>query len=154
MAEFGTRRLPGAGFVAAGFRHRTSRAGDPQLHSHVLVANLTRGPDGRWSALDGQAVYRSRRAAGAVYDTAVRAELTRRLGVGWVLNQRGDGEIAGIPRRVLRLFSKRRNEIEDELDRIGAAGPVAAAAATLRTRKGAPSGTRPNEHEDRRPARG
>ena len=59
---------------------------------------MTRGPDGRWSALDGQAVYRSRRAAGAVYDAAVRDELTARLGVDWVLNGRGDGEIAGIPR--------------------------------------------------------
>ena len=124
--DFGTRRLPGGGFVAAGFQHRTSRAGDPQLHTHVLVANITRGPDGKWSALDGQAVYRSRRTAGAVYDAAVRDELTRRLGVDWVLNRRGDGEIAGIPRPILRLFSKRRNEIEDELERTGQSGPVAA----------------------------
>jgi conjugative relaxase-like TrwC/TraI family protein len=46
-------RLPGGGFVAAAFRHRSSRAGDPQLHTHVLVANMTRGCDGHWSALDG-----------------------------------------------------------------------------------------------------
>ena len=45
----GVDRLPGGGFVAAAFRHRTSRAGDPQLHTHVLVANITRGADGRWS---------------------------------------------------------------------------------------------------------
>ena len=107
-AGFGTRRLPGGGFVAAGFRHRTSRAGDPQLHTHVLIANMTRGPDGRWSALDGQAIYRSRRAAGAIYDAAVRHQLTARLGVDWTLNARGDGEVAGIPKRVLTLFSKRR----------------------------------------------
>ena len=124
--DFGTRRLPGGGFLAAGFRHRTSRAGDPQLHTHVLVANLTRGPDGRWSALDAQAIYRSRRAAGAVYDAAVRHQLTARLGVDWVLNGRGDGEIAGIPSRVLTLFSKRRHEIDDELERLGQSGPAAA----------------------------
>src|SRR4051794_35418935 len=41
------------GFVAAAFRHRSSRAGDPQLHTHVLVANAARGRDGRWTALDG-----------------------------------------------------------------------------------------------------
>jgi conjugative relaxase-like TrwC/TraI family protein len=134
--EFGTRRLRGAGFVAAGFRHRTSRAGDPQLHTHLLVANLTRGPDGRWSALDAQALYRSRRAAGAVYDAAVRHELTRRLGVGWLISQRGNGEIAGIPRRVLTLFSKRRAEIEAELERTGQSGPVAASQVTLQTRQG------------------
>jgi conjugative relaxase-like TrwC/TraI family protein len=135
-SEFGTRRLPGGGFLAAGFRHRTSRAGDPQLHTHVLVANLTRGPDGRWSALDAQAIYRSRRAAGAVYDAAVRHQLTARLGVDWLLTSRGDGEIAGIPQRVLKQFSKRRNEIEDELARLGQSGPVAAKQAALVTRTG------------------
>ena len=114
----------------------TSRAGDPQLHTHVLVANLTRGPDGRWSALDAQAIYRSRRAAGAVYDAAVRHQLTARLGVDWLLTSRGDGEIAGIPQRVLKLFSKRRGEIEDELERLGQSGPVAANQATLVTRTG------------------
>ncbi|MHB1853894.1 MAG: relaxase domain-containing protein [Acidimicrobiales bacterium] len=40
------------GFVAAAFRHRTSRAGDPTLHSHVLVSNMAQGSDGRWTALD------------------------------------------------------------------------------------------------------
>ena len=120
--QFGTRRLRGGGFVAAGFRHRTSRAGDPQLHTHVLVANLTRGPDGRWSALDAQAIYRCQRTAGAVFDAAVRAELTRRLGVEWVPTGRDSLEVAGIPRRVLRLFSKRRIEIEAEMERIGVSG--------------------------------
>ena len=76
--QFGTRRLRGAGFVAAGFRHRTSRAGDPHLHTHVLVANITRGPDGKWSALDGQALYRSKLAAGALYQSVLRNELARR----------------------------------------------------------------------------
>ncbi len=47
--------VEGDGFIAAGFRHQTSRAGDPTLHTHVLVANATRTPDGRWGALDGAA---------------------------------------------------------------------------------------------------
>ena len=47
----GSRVEPAGGFIAAAFRHRTSRAGDPQLHTHVLVANLAQGPDGRWSTL-------------------------------------------------------------------------------------------------------
>ena len=61
--SWGTRRLPAQGFVGAQFRHRTSRAGDPQLHWHVLVANTTCGMDGRWSALDGTALYRTKRVA-------------------------------------------------------------------------------------------
>ena len=132
---WGTRRLPGAGFVAAQFRHRTSRAGDPQLHWHVLVANLTRGPDRRWSALDGTGLYRSKRTAGVVFQAALRRELTQRLGVEWTPPVKDSCEIAGIPRRVIRLFSKRRDEIEAELARLGASGPKASEAATLATRK-------------------
>ena len=41
------------GFVAAAYRHRMSRAQDPQLHTHVVCANMAQGPDGRWTALDG-----------------------------------------------------------------------------------------------------
>ncbi len=44
----------GNGLVAAAFRHRASRAGDPQLHTHIVVANLVQAGDGRWSALDGR----------------------------------------------------------------------------------------------------
>jgi conjugative relaxase-like TrwC/TraI family protein len=133
---FGTRRLRGAGFVAAGFRHRTSRAGDPQLHTHVLVANLSRGPDGRWTALDAQALYRSKRTAGVVYQSVLRDELTRRLGVSWGPIRNDTADIAGIPATVLRLFSKRRSEIETELARTGRQGAAAAADATLTTRRG------------------
>ena len=134
-AGFGTRRLPGAGFVAAGFRHRTSRAGDPQVHTHVLVANMTRGPDGRWSALDAQGLYRSKRTAGVVYQTVLREELTRRLGVSWGPVRNDSAEIAGIPAGVLRLFSKRRQEIEAALAANGGEGPAASAVATLATRR-------------------
>jgi conjugative relaxase-like TrwC/TraI family protein len=62
------------GLPAAGFRHRTSRAGDPQLHTHLLVANLGRGSDGRWSALDGRRLYAHARTASFVYQAVLRAE--------------------------------------------------------------------------------
>ena len=68
------------GLVAAAFRHRTSRAGDPQLHTHVLVANLGHGPDGRWSALDGRRLYAHARTASFLYHAVLRGELTRSLG--------------------------------------------------------------------------
>ncbi|MGE0308927.1 MAG: MobF family relaxase, partial [Acidimicrobiia bacterium] len=132
---WGTRRLQGAGFVAAQFRHRTSRAGDPQLHWHVLAANITRGPDGRWTALDATGLYRSQRTAGVVFQAALRRELTERLGVEWTPPVKDASEIAGIPQRIIRLFSKRRDEIETELERLGAFGPKAAERAALATRK-------------------
>ncbi|MGD9998747.1 MAG: MobF family relaxase, partial [Ilumatobacteraceae bacterium] len=135
VETWGTRRLPGAGLVAAQFRHRTSRAGDPQLHWHVLVANTTQGPDRRWSALDGTGLYRSKRAAGVMFQAALRRELTERLGVEWTPPLKDSCEIAGVPRKIIRLFSKRRDEIEAELERLGTSGPKAAEAATLATRK-------------------
>ena len=66
--------------MAAAFDHRTSRAGDPQLHTHVLIANQSRGVDGRWSALDGRLLYRHAKTAGYVYQAVLRAEVTERVG--------------------------------------------------------------------------
>jgi conjugative relaxase-like TrwC/TraI family protein len=71
------------GLVAAGYRHRTSRAGDPLLHTHVLVGALGRGGDGRWTALDARALYAHAKTAGYLYQAVLRGELTRRLGVEW-----------------------------------------------------------------------
>ena len=131
---WGTRPIAARGFVAAMFRHRTSRAGDPQLHWHVLVANLSQGIDGRWSALDGTALYRTKRTAGAVFQARLRDELTARLGVEWGPVRRDVAEIAGVPGRAVRLFSKRREQIEEWLDAHGRQGPAAAQEATLATR--------------------
>ena len=129
----GRDRLPGGGFVAAAFRHRTSRAGDPQLHTHVLVANMTRGSDGRWSALDGRQLYLQAKTAGTLYQAALRDQLAP-LGLAWMLHPNGTAEVEGIPRAVLRGFSRRREQIEAELAAHGAAGPRAAQLATLATR--------------------
>ena len=74
----GAIREHGEGFVAAAFRHRTSRAQDPHLHTHVIVANLARSPDGAWRALDGEAILRTYRlAAGYLYEAHLRHELSR-----------------------------------------------------------------------------
>ena len=74
--------VPGGAAVAR-FDHWTSRAGDPQLHSHLLVMNRVLCSDGVWRSLDGQRVYAHLPAA-SVYGAAVlRAELSRRLGWGW-----------------------------------------------------------------------
>ena len=124
-----------SGLVAAAFRHRTSRAGDPQLHTHVLVANLGRGRDGRWSALDGRRLYAQARAASFVYQAVLRGELTRTLGVEWTPVRGGIAEVVGVPRPVLRAFSRRRAEIEAALAERGTSGPRAAEAAALATRR-------------------
>ncbi len=109
----GVRRVRGDGFVAAAYRHRLSRAGDPQLHTHVVVANMTRA-EGRWTALDGHGLYEHKLAAGAVYRAVLRAEVRERLPwVWWRRAGRGLFEIDGVPEGVLREFSRRRAEIEE-----------------------------------------
>ena len=133
MAVRASSRL--TGLVAAAFRHRTSRAGDPQLHTHVLVANLGRGPDGRWSALDGRRLYAHARAASFVYQAVLRSELTRSLGLEWLRVHKGIAELAGVPKPVLRAFSRRRAEIEAALAEHGTSSPRAAEAAALATRR-------------------
>src|ERR671930_1572859 len=69
----GVVREHGSGFVAAAYQHRTSRAQDPHLHTHVIVANMARSPDGRWRALDGEAILATYRlAAGYLYQAQLR----------------------------------------------------------------------------------
>jgi conjugative relaxase-like TrwC/TraI family protein len=94
----GAEHVGGNGLLAVGFDHRTSRAGDPLVHTHLVVANRVQGPDGRWTALDGRDVYRHRRAADAIYRVALQRELTRSLGVEWTDADRyGNRELAGMP---------------------------------------------------------
>ena len=108
----GRRSIGSKGFIAAGFRHRTSRAGDPLLHTHVLVANLIKGEDGKWGALDAKHLYRHAKTAGYLYQAHLRAELTRRLGVQWTAVRKGAADIDGIPREAIEAFSKRRREVQ------------------------------------------
>ena len=106
------RLIHTAGSAAAIFDHRTSRAGDPQLHSHALVVNKLRCADGGWRTIDGHEIYHHKKAAGALYQAAVRAELTRRLGVGFgPVNAHGQAEIAGIPAELIATWSKRARQV-------------------------------------------
>jgi conjugative relaxase-like TrwC/TraI family protein len=125
----------GRGFVGAAFRHRASRAGDPQLHTHVVIANLVQAEDGRWSALDGRRIYAHAKTAGYLYEARLRAELTRELGLDWTPVRNGIADVVGVPANVLRAFSRRRAQIEAELERTGQSGPRAAQTATLQTRR-------------------
>ena len=61
------QHLATTGAVAAGFVHRTSRALDPHLHTHLVAANVAQGVDGSWSSLDSRRLFLHRRATEAVY---------------------------------------------------------------------------------------
>ncbi len=129
----GAEFVEGNGYLAAAYRHRSSRNGDPQLHTHVLIANATQGPDGRWTRLYHPAIYDHATTASYIYEAHLRYELSQRLGVEWQEVRKGIAEIEGFADENLRAFSTRRAEI------LEAAGPDASArsmqVATLATRK-------------------
>jgi conjugative relaxase-like TrwC/TraI family protein len=140
-------RIDTDGFIGAAFDHTTSRANDPQLHTHVVIMNLVRGVDGRWSALDSRTLHRQATTASYLYQHLLRAELTNELGVVWTDVDRGVAEIAGVPAAVRREFSTRRAQIEAALDaevgrEVGPAGGVRRRARTLAA-KAACLATRP-----------
>ncbi|HEX6476754.1 MAG TPA: MobF family relaxase, partial [Acidimicrobiales bacterium] len=124
------------GVVGAAFLHRTSRAPDPHLHTHVVVANVVAGRDGRWSAFDARGLYAHGRTAGVLYQAHLRHELRRRLGLEWGELRGGMADIKGIERSVVLSFSRRRAEIEARLADEGLSGPRAARVAQLATRSG------------------
>ena len=117
----GVAQVDTTGLIAAAFRHRDSRAGDPDLHTHVAVSNKVCTADGRWLSLDGRALYRNKVAASEHYNTRLEALLVERVGVRFTeRGDAGDGrrevrEIAGLPPELLRAWSSRRADIEAEL---------------------------------------
>ena len=99
------------GLIAAAYRHRMSRALDPQLHTHVVAANLARGSDGRFTALHGAPLYRAAKTAGFLYQAHLRALVSERLGLRWGEVHKGAAELEGVERPVIEHFSKRRGEM-------------------------------------------
>jgi conjugative relaxase-like TrwC/TraI family protein len=129
----GSEFVKGNGYLAAAYVHRSSRNGDPQLHTHVLVANATQGPDGRWTRLYHPAIYDHATTASYIYEAHLRDELSRRLGVEWQSTRKGIAEIEGFADEHLRAFSTRRAEI---LEAVGEnASAASRQVATLATRK-------------------
>lgn len=99
------------GLVAASYRHRMSRSLDPQLHTHVIAANLAPGRDGRWTSLDARPLYRMAKAAGTIYQAHLRAEVVERLALSWREPVKGLAELEGVDQGVLDEFSQRRHEL-------------------------------------------
>jgi conjugative relaxase-like TrwC/TraI family protein len=112
------------GIVAAAFRQHTSRALDPQLHTHVVIANRVLSPDGRWLALDARTLKVDQRTLSALYHATLRSALTSRLGVRWNEPLNGIAEIADVPEQVLARFSSRTDDVQrrltEKLDRFEA----------------------------------
>jgi len=113
------RRVATDGFAVATFAHRTSRDGDPQLHTHCLIPNLVRRADGHHVAFDAAPLHVWGKAAGTVFLNALEGCLSKRLGVEWGPERNGSREIVGFTREQLRAFSKRTVAIETRLEANG-----------------------------------
>ena len=106
-------KLPG--IVAAAFQHETSRAGDPHLHTHVIVPNRQARADGRLVSLDGTSLYHELRAAGMIYHASLRPHLNNSIGVEWgpIDPDTGMADVAGVDRATIKVFSQRSSQLED-----------------------------------------
>jgi conjugative relaxase-like TrwC/TraI family protein len=113
----GLRQVNVRGLVAAAFTHRDSRAGDPDLHTHVAVANKVQALDGRWLSIDGRVLFKANVAASETYNTALEQHLRDTLGVrfaerpGTDPTKRPIREIVGVDPRLNQRWSTRRIHI-------------------------------------------
>ena len=116
--------------VAAAFEHTINRHGDPQLHTHVIVINVTRHR-GRWRSFYARKIFQKIKQWGKVYRDRLAQLLVK---AGHKLRTAGKEfwEIASMPKAVIKHFSKRRTDI---IQKVGAdASPAQKQYACLATR--------------------
>src|SRR5581483_4121540 len=109
----GVDQVDTKGLVVALFRQHTSRSIDPQLHTHALVWSKVQDRTGRWLSLDARFLKYQQRSIVWIYDAALRAELTARLGVGWEPCVDGHADMAGIGPELRQVFSKRSEQVRE-----------------------------------------
>ncbi len=126
--------LPTSGAVTAVFTHGVSRNGDPHVHSHLVLANLAHGTDGRWGACDRRGIEAHRMAASAVYEAHLRAELVAALGVRWAGAPGRSAEVVGVRPELLGAFSTRGADIRRHMHETGARSSRGARVAWAATR--------------------
>jgi len=127
--------VPGKGVIAGLFRHDTSRALDPQLHTHAVIANMVRNDTGGFTALHNTAVFEHVKLGSEIYRASLAKSVTD---LGYTVQRTGKDrlvEIVEVPSTLVEQFSKRRQEIEEALtDRNIPENPRSAAMAALATR--------------------
>lgn len=156
----GVRQVDVRGLVATAFTHRDSRAGDPDLHTHVAVANKVQTLDGKWLAIDGRPLHKAVVSASETYNTALERHLVDALGVRFEERPNEDArkrpvrEIVGVDPDLNRRFSKRRANVEDRRKVLAAAfqathGRPPTPVETIQLSQQATLETREAKHEPR-----
>jgi hypothetical protein len=107
------------GLVAAAFTHRDSRSGDPDLHTHVAVANKVQTFEGRWLSIDGRVLFKATVSASETYNTALEHHLHDQLGIRFAERSDHDPrkpavrEIVGVDETLMLRWSARRQAIKN-----------------------------------------
>lgn len=144
------------GLVATAYDHYDSRAGDPQLHTHVVVANKVKAVhDGGWRTLAGRPMHQAVVALSEHYNAVLADHLARDLGLGWEVRDRGERrnpafELAPVPDALVEEFSRRSHDIEARTDELIAVyrqerGREPSTRTILRLRAQATLATRPDK---------
>ncbi|MGN2641020.1 MobF family relaxase [Nocardia takedensis] len=126
LGRNGVRQVDVDGLIAAHFTHRDSRAGDPDLHTHVVIANRVRTDDGRWCTIDGTTLYRSVVTVSEIYNTRLEHHLEQSLGLefaerpGTDPTKRPVREIAGVPTQLIEAWSRREADIRSRAGELAA----------------------------------
>jgi conjugative relaxase-like TrwC/TraI family protein len=113
-----------SGLIATAFDHFDSRAGDPHLHTHVVISNKVRAVlDGRWRSLDGRPMHSAVVAVSELHETLFADALARSIGVRWETRDRGRDRhpawaISSVPEVLVSEFSTRSRYIDVETDRL------------------------------------
>lgn len=121
----GVRQIDTAGgVIGTKYRHWDSRAGDPNLHDHVVIANRVQGVDGQWSSIDGRMLYQYGVECSELYNARVQQYVTELTGLQFearsLNGKKPVHEIVGIDDEMVRAFSSRRGEISAALEQVTA----------------------------------
>ena len=120
--------------VYAMFRHETSRKLDPQLHTHAVVAAVTKTAQGTWKALWNGEIWKNNTVIGSTYHAALRAELEK---IGYrteITGKHGQFEIQGVPKPVIEEYSQRRQDVMAKARELGITNPRAMDRVVVNTR--------------------
>lgn len=148
---------PVRGIVGAAFDHWDSRAGDPQLHTHVVVLNRVQSvSDGQWRTLDSKTLFRHAVVLSELYNGVLADLLTVDLGWGWTPETRRRSpepkwEVTGVNTALREEFSRRSTAIDAAKEQLVAAfvaehGRHPTSVEVLKLRQEATLATRPDKH--------
>ena len=144
------------GVIATAFDHYDSRAGDPHLHTHVVISNKVKtAQDGKWRSLDGRPMHAAVVALSELHEAVFADHMTRTFGVEWESRDMGRDRnpawaISAVPETLVSEFSTRSRHIEVEKNRLIEAyvqthGRQPSTATILKFRAQATLATRPEK---------